>query len=202
MRVCVFCSSSDAVAPRYRNVARQLGRALAAAGHDLVYGGGAVGLMGVLAAAVAESGGHVTGVIPGFMHERGIANPMLDDLVVTADMRSRKEEMDRRADAFIALPGGLGTCEEILEALTLKQLGRHARPVVFVNSAGFYDPLLRFFSRVVDEHFAGPSMVTLYHVANEVPEVLEYLRGYKPPEASDKWLETGGGTAKTAKTGL
>ncbi len=192
MRVCVFCSSSNAVDERYRAAADELGRALARAGHGLVYGGSNVGLMNVLARAALGEGGEVIGVMPEFMQRRNLAIDGATRLVITPGMRERKAEMERLADAFVAMPGGFGTLEEILEVLTLRGLGRHEKPVVFLSSDGFYEPLLAFFERLYEQRFASPRTRELYHVAASPRGVLDYLAGYAPAPVPDKWHSTGG----------
>ena len=192
MRICVFCSSSGAVADGYRAAAEDFGRALARAGHGLVYGGSNVGLMNALARAALEEGAEVVGVMPEFMHRRNLAIGGAARMVITPGMRERKAEMERLAEAFVALPGGFGTLEEILEVLTLRALGRHEKPVVFLSVNGFYQPLLAFFDRLYAERFAGEHTRELYHVAASSGEVLDYLGTYKPVPASDKWRSTQG----------
>ncbi len=140
-RICVYCGSGPGINPAFIDAARKLGTAMAKNGIGLVYGGGAVGLMGAIAKAVKENGGHVTGIIPEFLMSRERAAMGIDDLVVTRDMHERKRLMFERADAFVALPGGVGTLEELVEQLTWVQLGRHKKPVVLANIEGFWDPL-------------------------------------------------------------
>ncbi len=139
--VTVFCGSSNAVEQKYFTAARELGEKLARRGWRLVYGGGSVGLMGVLSRAVLAGGGHVTGVIPKALLDLGVGEGGVSELIVTDGLRDRKAIMDERGDAFVALPGGLGTLEEVLEVLTLKQLGYHTKPVVVLDLDGFYEPL-------------------------------------------------------------
>jgi uncharacterized protein (TIGR00730 family) len=182
----VYTSSSDAIDPRYPAFARAFGRRLGERGDALVYGGTDVGVMGVLAAAVREAGGHVTGVLPRLMVAHGIADEACDELVVTEDMSARKQQMIARADAFVALPGGFGTLEELLEVLTLKQLGYHDKPIVLCNVDGFYDPLLAFFDALYATNFAAMVYRRLYHVAADVDEVLAHVDAYDPPRLPAK----------------
>jgi uncharacterized protein (TIGR00730 family) len=173
--ICVYCSSSNAIADTYPPVAEALGRALARRGHELVYGGGAVGLMGVLAHAAHEEGGTVTGVIPSKLQDReGIAYDA-DELVVTDTMRERKGIMFRRSDAFVVLPGGYGTLEEFMEVLTLKQLGYHDHPIAILNVDGFFDTLLDFFEELRDGRFAREAITDLVHVVSTAEEALDRL---------------------------
>ena len=173
--ICVYCSSSNAIADTYPPVAEALGRHLARRGHTLVYGGGAVGLMGVLAHAAHEEDGTVTGVIPSKLQEReGIAYDA-DELIVTDTMRERKGIMFRRADAFVVLPGGYGTLEEFMEVLTLKQLGYHDHPIVILNVDGFFDTLLNFFEELRDGRFAREAITDLVHVVPTAEAALDRI---------------------------
>ncbi len=174
--VCVYCSSSNLLDEHYYEEARQLGRGLAARGLRLVYGGGNVGIMGVLAREVHIHHGFVYGVIPRALKNReGVAYDIADELVVTESLRERKGIMYDRSDAFIALPGGLGTLEELMEVLTLKQLNYHKRPIIIVNNEGFYDPLLLLFEHFKEQRFVRESYKDLYHVVGSVDETLAYL---------------------------
>lgn len=179
--VCVFCASSEAVGPRYRAVAAELGRALAAEGWELVYGGGSIGLMGEVARAALGAGAHVTGVIPHRLADREIALHEVSELVRTDTMRERKAVMDDRSDAFVVLPGGIGTLEELVEILTLKQLGYHERAIVVLDTNGYWDPLLAQLTRMVTERFATPDLARLWQVTSTVPETVGALRAYAPP---------------------
>jgi hypothetical protein len=185
--VCVYCSSSDAIDDRYPPVADALGRGLARRGHTLVYGGGSVGLMGTVARGVHAEGGRVVGVIPASLREReGIAYELADELVVTQSLHERKKKMVARADAFAILPGGFGTLEEFLEVLTLKQLGNHQRPIVLVNTDGFFDPLLAFFRRLYDDRFARASAETLVDVVPAPDDALAALDDGLPARPADE----------------
>jgi uncharacterized protein (TIGR00730 family) len=157
--LCVYLGANKGAAPVYAEAARGLGAALAKAGVRLVYGGGAVGLMGVLANAVMEGGGQVTGIIPQFLKDREVMLREVDDLIVTADMHQRKSMMFERADAFVALPGGIGTLEEVVEVMTWAQLDQHVKPVVIVNINGFWDPLIALFDRMMKEGFLHQSFM-------------------------------------------
>ncbi|PQJ35235.1 Rossman fold protein, TIGR00730 family [Salinibacter sp. 10B] len=173
--ICVYCSSSNAISEVYPPVAEALGREIAHRGHTLVYGGGAVGLMGVMARAAHEAGGNVTGVIPSKLQDReGIAYEA-DELLVTETMRERKKLMYERADAFVVLPGGYGTLEEFMEVLTLKQLGYHDRPIAILNVDGFYDTLLDFFEELREGYFAREAITDLAHVVTTPEAALNRL---------------------------
>jgi len=173
--ICVYCSSSDSIADTYPPVARALGRELGRRGHSLVYGGGAVGLMGVLAHATRKAGGEIAGVIPSKLQDReGIAYDA-DELIVTETMRERKGIMVRRADAFVVLPGGYGTLEEFMEVLTLKQLGYHDPPISILNVDGFFDTLLDFFGELREGQFARKAITDLVHVVSTPEEALDRI---------------------------
>lgn len=180
--ICVYCSSSDAIADTYPPVAAALGRELARRDHTLVYGGGAVGLMGVLAEATHDSGGTVKGVIPAKLQDReGIAYDA-DELVVTETMRERKRIMYQDADAFVVLPGGYGTVEEFMEVLTLKQLGYHDAPIAILNADGFFDTLLSFFEELREGRFARAAVTDLVHLATSAEEALDRIERVEAPD--------------------
>ena len=186
--LCVFCSSSDAVASLFFETTVELGSLLARRGYTLIYGGGRIGLMGALAKAVHQNGGRVIGVIPEFLRSKGLAYEAADELVITRDMRERKATMEARADGFVALPGGFGTLEEVLEIVTLKQLGLHAKPVVMVNTQDFYAPLLEVFERMYQERFAKPDYRQLYHFVADASGALDYIKTYQPVPLVNKWF--------------
>ncbi|GLY28537.1 TIGR00730 family Rossman fold protein [Kineosporia sp. NBRC 101731] len=152
-RICVFCASSLTIDPRYVELASRVGAALAARGHDLVSGGGSVSMMGAVAQAVRAGGRHTIGVIPQALVDREVADHDADELIVTPDMRSRKGRMDELADAFLTLPGGIGTLEELTEVWTAASLGLHAKPVVVLDPTGLYAPLHELIRRLTDEGF-------------------------------------------------
>ncbi|MEM9346415.1 MAG: TIGR00730 family Rossman fold protein [Planctomycetota bacterium] len=169
--ICVYCSSSDHIDDAYRGPARQLGRLIAEHGDQLVYGGGSVGLMGECARAVHEHGGKVVGVIPESLSTVEIAYHNADELIVTETMRERKQIMDDRADAFVVLPGGFGTLEELAEILVLKILGYTDRPLIVVNPDGFYDPLIELFNHFIEHQFAKPKHLRLVSFVETVDGV-------------------------------
>ena len=188
--LCVYCSSSDRLDPKYFAVAEALGRALVARDWQLVYGGGNVGLMGRLAKSVKSAGGCVVGVIPEFMKAKELAFDQADELVTVLTMQERKMLMETRADAFVALPGGWGTLEEMMEILTLRQLDVLRKPCVFFNQDGFYDGLFRFFERMVSEQFNKPSNLQLFTVATTIDEVFAQLDAFTPTPPEGKWFVT------------
>lgn len=174
-RVCVFCGSRTGIRPLYVEAAGRLGRRLAGRGHDLVYGGGATGLMGVVADSILESGGRAIGVIPRSMATREVAHPGLTRMHVVGTMHERKALMAELSDAFIALPGGYGTFEELLETITWAQLGIHRKPVGLLNAGGYFDPLAEMFDRAVREGFVRPRYRSLCRVGAGVDELLSKL---------------------------
>jgi uncharacterized protein (TIGR00730 family) len=186
--ITVYCSSSSAVPPVYQQAAAELGRAIAGLGWALVYGGTCVGCMKTLAEACRGAGGLVVGITPRLMVEKGIADDRCDELVVTDTMRERKALMEQRGDAFVTLPGGIGTLEEIFEIIVGKQLKYHAKPIVILNIAGYFDPLLAMIDHGVEHRFIKPSVRDLYHVAASVDDAMRYLQDYKPPQLPDKWF--------------
>ena len=186
--ICVFCSSSSAIDAIYFEAARELGKASGERGWGLVYGGSDVGLMGAVARAVHLHQGTVVGVIPQTIHARGIAYETADEMLVTKDLRERKAEMELRADAFIALPGGFGTLEEIVEVLTLKQLQLHLKPIIFLNTNGFYDPLITLFEHFYTQQFARPDSRQLYFVTPDANRAADYIETYEPPVTESKWF--------------
>lgn len=174
--ICVYCSSSNYLEDLYYEDARTLGRLMAEQDYGLVYGGGNVGLMGVLAKTVHEHDGYVFGVIPRQLKNReGVAYEVADDLIITETMRERKAIMYEKADAFITLPGGLGTLEELLETLTLKQLGYHSMPMIIVNVNGFYNSLIDMLNQFQKERFVGSALDSLFDLVDSSEEALRVL---------------------------
>lgn len=175
--VCVYCSSSDDIDRRFFDVAQELGAALGKRGDTLVYGGGSVGLMGEVARACHEYGGKVVGVIPESLKTEEIAYHQADELLVTETMSERKTMMFTRGDAFIILPGGFGTLEELAEVIVLKVLKYQDRPIVILNCFGFYDPLIALFEHFIEENFAKPKHRELYCVVETVEGAMAALNG-------------------------
>ena len=175
--VCVFCASSDHIDEKYIQTAVELGYAMALRGMPLIYGGGNNGLMGCLSGAVYERGGKIVGVITRSLKELGYAYDGADEMIVTDGMRERKAIMESRAGGFIGLPGGFGTLEELLEIITLKQLGFHRKPIVILNDHGFFDNLLDQFETGYAEHFMDESERELYYVTGDIAEALDVISG-------------------------
>ena len=186
--VCVYASSSDALAPQYLHDARELGARIAQQGWTLVYGAGHMGLMGEVARAVHACNGEVIGVIPQKLNDMDLAYTQADELIVTDGMRDRKAVMEERSDAFIALPGGFGTLEELMEILVLKQLDYMNKPLVFLNTNGVYTHLFEFFERLIACEFIKPSHQDLYLVADTVDEAIALLEDYEPHPLEGKWF--------------
>ncbi len=176
MRVCVYCASSSHCGRVYHDAAAALGRALAEAGCTIVYGGGAVGLMGALADAALAAGGAVVGIIPRFMTEVEWQHTGVAQLEIVEDMRERKHRLLTGSDAVIALPGGSGTLEELFEALTLKRLGLYLNPIVLLNTNGFFAPLQRFMEQIVDQRFMNREHLQMWSMVDRVDEVLGAIR--------------------------
>jgi hypothetical protein len=187
-RVCVFAGSRTGSRPAYRAAAAALGQALAARGVGLVYGGGRIGLMGVLADATLAAGGEAIGVIPRALATREIAHDGLTDLHVVATMHERKALMARLSDGFIALPGGWGTLEEFFEVLTWAQLGIHGKPCGLLNIDGYFDPLLAFLQHLIDEGFVRPEYGQMISVSSDPRNLIERLASYQAP-AITRWLD-------------
>ena len=188
--LCVYCASSDRLEPKYYSVATDVGAEIARRGWALVYGGGKTGVMGAVARGVKGGGGRVGGVIPEFMKARELAFDEADELISVITMRERKMLMETRADAYLALPGGWGTVEELLEILTLAHLEVLQKPVVILNQDGYYDDLLRFFDRIIAEKFMRDTIRGKYAVARTVAEVFPLIDGWTHQPGDAKWFQT------------
>ncbi len=186
--VCVFCGSSMGLRPAYKLAAQAMGETLAGRGIGLVYGGGNVGLMGVVADATLAAGGEVIGVIPEFLVAKEIAHTGLTKLHVVSSMHERKALMAELSDAFVALPGGYGTLEEFCEILTWSQLGLHHKPQGLLNIEGYYQPLLRLFDQAVTEQFLKPELRSLVLEAPDPEQLLDLMANYRP-QTVDKWIK-------------
>jgi uncharacterized protein (TIGR00730 family) len=174
--VCVYCGSGPGTNPRFIEAASALGKTFAENGIRLVYGGGSVGMMGAVASAVLDNGGSVTGIIPDFLTTREHALTRVQETIVTPDMHERKRLMFERSDAFVALPGGIGTLEELVEQLTWKQLGRHAKPVLLANIDGFWEPLLALLAHMRATQFIRTGQSVDILKAERVEDILPRLR--------------------------
>lgn len=189
-RICVFCGSREGASPIYAEAAKTLGVLLAGQGISLVYGGGGIGLMKLLADAVLDAGGQVTGVIPHALTIQEIAHTRVTDLRIVGSMHERKALMAELSDAFLALPGGYGTLEEFCEVVTWAQLGLHQKPCGLLNVTGFYDPLLAQLDRQVTEGFLSQTMRTLVIEAKEPEQLLAALKAFRSP-VRERWMKEG-----------
>jgi uncharacterized protein (TIGR00730 family) len=174
--VCVYCGSGPGTNPRFMESAKALGKALAEGGIRLVYGGGSVGMMGAVATSVLDHGGMVTGIIPGFLTAKENALKRVQEMIVTPDMHERKRLMFEHSDAFVALPGGIGTLEELVEQLTWQQLGRHSKPVLLANIDGFWEPLLALLAHMRATQFIRPTLSIDILKAERVEDILPRLQ--------------------------
>lgn len=184
--VCVYCGSSTGEDPVFADAAEALGRAIADAGAGLVYGGGSNGLMGIVARTVLARGGHVTGIIPDFLSTKERQFKEVNELVVVPDMHTRKRLMFERADAFVALPGGIGTLEELVEQLTWVQLDQHDKPVVLADIGGFWRPLLDLLAHMRNNGFIRPDMEVRYGVAEKIADVMPMLQAHADRNAAKR----------------
>lgn len=189
MKICVFCSSSNAISESYFKEADKLGKLIGSGGHVLINGGANVGLMEVVTVAAREAGAKTIGVIPERMIKRSLASDNLHDVIVTEDMKDRKAKMREMSDVFIALPGGFGTLEEILEVITLRQLSYHTKPIVFINTNNFFEHLIKQFEVSFKEMFAKDLYRDLYFIANNSDDAFNYLKEYVPVELDAKWFK-------------
>ncbi len=185
-RVCVYCGAAANVDESFRAAAIRMGSMLAENGIGLVYGGGRIGLMGLMADSALAYGGDVTGIIPGHLHEREVGHTGLTRLMVVSSMHERKQAMFELADAFAILPGGFGTLEEALECITWRQLGLHDKPIFLIDIQDYWMPLLRLFDHIVDTGFAPPSARGLYQVLPRVEDLPEAMRRAPQPTATAK----------------
>ena len=183
MNVCVFAASSSRIDEKYSRAASELGALLAEAGMHILYGGGGIGLMGNLADSALKKGGSITGVIPDFMVSEGWAHDLVTDMVVTPDMGERKRWLFDKTDAVIVLPGGIGTLDELTEAITLKQLGLYKGPIIIINISGFYNTFIEFIDQLVAGHFLRLEHKDIWEIVNTPEEAISALKSYKG------WLE-------------
>ncbi len=187
--ICVFCGSSPGLRPIYLEAAAELGSTLVRRKIDLVYGGADVGVMGHIAHAVLERGGRVTGVIPQSLVEKEVAYKELADLQIVGSMHERKARMNDLSDGFIALPGGLGTLEELAEILTWAQLGFHSKPIGVWNVEGYFNGLLDFVQHMVREKFMKPMNLDLLLHDTDIERLLDRMADYEPPADIRRWME-------------
>jgi uncharacterized protein (TIGR00730 family) len=188
--VCVYCGSSSRVADRYKENAAALGKMLAEKGIDVVYGGGRVGLMGIVADAAMNAGGKVIGIIPQYIQAKEVEHHGLTELHVVDSMHTRKRMMAEKSDAFVVLPGGFGTLDEAFEIITWKQLQMHEKPVIIFNDGGFWQPLIALMDNLIAEGFANNRHRSMYQVAQTLPEIFEILKQpvAPAPPIETKWM--------------
>ena len=186
--ICVYCGSSDDINPAYLEGADQMGRAIAKRGLQLWYGAGSTGLMGAVANGALGAGGEVIGVIPAMFHTPQLAHTGLTRLEIVESMHQRKERLANQADAFIALPGGFGTFEELFEILTWAQIGLHQKPVGLLNVMGYFDPLLSMVEHARNEGFIYAEHCTMLIQSDSPDQLLDSLIGYQPPTGLERWL--------------
>jgi uncharacterized protein (TIGR00730 family) len=186
--ICVYCGSSDRVAPVYLEAAYQMGKAIARRGLELWYGAGSTGLMGSVANGVLQSGGQVVGVIPELFNTPQLAHMGLTRLEVVESMHARKQRLALAADGFAALPGGFGTFEEFFEILTWAQIGLHSKPIALLNTAEYFQPLLEMIENARKQGFIYNEHQSLFSSADEPEELLDILQGYEPPAGLERWL--------------
>lgn len=189
MNICVFCSSSNAINEVYFEEAKKLGKIIGDGGHTLINGGANVGLMEAVTIAASDAGAKTVGIIPERMIGRSLASDNSHEVIITADMMTRKEKMRDMSDAFIALPGGFGTLEEILEVMTLRQLSYHTKPIVFVNTNNFFDHLFKQFEVSYVQQFAKEVYRKLYFEAKDSFEAFEHIVNYEEVELDTKWFK-------------
>ena len=194
MKICIFCGSSSGHNPAFGDGAAEAARSLALSGATLIYGGGRVGLMGIVADAALGADGEVVGVMPRALVAREIAHRGLHYLHVVETMHERKTTMSNLADAFLALPGGAGTLEEIFEQWTWGQLGIHGKPCAFLNLKGYFDPIREMLDRMVAEGFLLPQFANMLTFSSEMPRILAAFRAYVPPPS--KWITPDNGTVR------
>lgn len=187
MNIAVFCASANSIDPVYQECARELGKILGEGGHRLVYGGTNQGLMRDVAEATVAYGGEVVGIIPECIYSKGVAAENVGNLIVAPDMKERKQLLRDHAEAFIALPGGWGTLEEISEVITLKQLGIHGKPVVFLNVAGFYDLFFYFLEETRQKGFISGHYAGIFQIVSTPSAAIEYIRNYRFAEVQAKY---------------
>ncbi|MBQ7039190.1 MAG: TIGR00730 family Rossman fold protein [Clostridia bacterium] len=178
MNICVYGASSNNIDPKYIKDTEELGVKMGEHGHSLIYGAGANGLMGAAARGVTKGGGKVIGVVPSFFNVDGILYDKCEELIYTETMRERKQIMEDRSDAFVMVPGGVGTFDEFFEILTLKQLARHAKPIAILNISGYYDKLFQFLEHASDEGFLRETYVKMFKIFDNSDALLDYIENY------------------------
>lgn len=188
MNICVYGAASKNIDPKYTDAGYDLGLKLAKRGHGLVFGGGNGGMMGAVARGAHDGGAHITGIAPSFFNIDGVLYPHSDEIIYTETMRQRKQKMEDMSGAFIVTPGGIGTFEEFFEILTLKQLARTDKPLVILNTAGYYDSMLMMMRHSIENNFLTASTMGLIFVADTPDDALDYIADYRSQEVDIKKL--------------
>lgn len=193
MRICLYGAASPTIDPAYIHATEEMGREMVRRGHSLVFGGGGHGLMGAAARGVHEAGGHITGIIPKFFAEDEIeaTSDLCDEVIETDTMRQRKQLMEENADAFLMVPGGIGTYEEFFEILTSKQLCRHNKPIAIYNLLGYYEPLNRLMDEGIRQNFIKENVKGLYTISDDPETLFRYMEGPQDTAKSVKELKDG-----------
>ena len=186
--ICVFCSSSDVIDKVYFSEAKLLAEKIVSKNKTFVFGGSGVGLMKHLAIHVTENNGEAIGIIPQKIFDKGLACKLVKNMIVTPDMHTRKEKLTELSDAFIALPGGFGTLDELFDVITLKQVGYHTKPIIILNTNGFYNDLVLFFETLYKEKVAKQDYRKIYYVAESVDDAFNYIENYSAEEGISKWF--------------
>ena len=187
--ICVFASSSNHLESIYYKDARDLGLLIGQTGYNIVYGGSKLGMMYACANAVKETGGKIIGIMPERLANMGCANPEdCNEFILTSGMRERKAMLDKKSDAVVAIAGGYGTLEELSELIVQKQLGYSNKPIVILNTAGFYNKLIEFFETIINQNFANPESRKLYYIAQTPIDAIEYIKNYQPEEIDSKFV--------------
>lgn len=190
-KICVFASSSNYLEENFYKDAQELGFLIGKNGYDIVYGGSRLGMMYACASAAKEAGGKIIGIMPKRLADMGCANPQdCDDFILTEGMRDRKAELDKNSDAVIAIAGGYGTLEELSELIVQKQLGYNNKPIVILNTDGFYNKLIEFFETIISRNFANTESRKLYYIAQTPKDAIEYIKNYQPEEICAKFART------------
>lgn len=187
--ICVYCGANAGFNEAYKQAGQAFAQALGKGGYSLIYGAGNVGLMGIIADEALASGVHVTGVIPTFLKEKEVCHTGIQEVIVTKTMHERKAIMEERSDAFVALPGGFGTLDELAEILTWAQLGLHQKPIALLNVKDYFTPLLRFADHMMKEGFLKEANRSLLIDAGNVETLFQKLENYTPPPSTGKWLD-------------
>ncbi|NLA23633.1 MAG: TIGR00730 family Rossman fold protein [Bacteroidales bacterium] len=188
--ICVFCASSEDLDDIYYKKAENLGKTIAQTNFNLVHGGGMIGLMGRVSKAAIENGAKVIGIVPEALNIEGVVSDYDSEIIVTKDMMTRKAKMRELADAYIAMPGGFGTFEELLEVITLKQLKYHEKPIVILNFNKYFEHLIKQFEQAFKQNFANENYRKLYFISESIDEAINYIKNYKHENIYDKYLKS------------